>query len=44
MQKLDGLLENKINSIAIARDIYPGTQEFAQDFIKKYNLPIDLKK
>jgi hypothetical protein len=36
-------LENKINSIAIAREIYPGTQQFARDFIEKYSLPLDLK-
>jgi len=39
MQKLDGLLENKRNEIAIGRDIYPGSQEFAIDIISEYNLP-----
>ena len=39
LQKLDGELENKINSIAQTREIYDGSQQFAKWFIANFDLP-----
>ena len=39
LKKLEGELENKINSISPSRDISEGAQEFARTAVKVFDLP-----